>query len=186
MTYTVHCEWLPANNFLFQIANVWLVLSYICPPTLNGLIYLRLCLGLAGIFFALWGWLVLCAPDTFVWNLLFFVGNFLHLGYIIFSRRSKCFVDDMETIYDKIFKPINTLRHQFQFLTNDYETKLLSPGEIWVIDGVTQLKCLSVLLKGRYLYFTDVFDYILICISNAVCYCSAITLHLICMVTCGL
>lgn len=148
-TYTIHCQWLPANNVLFQIANVWLVLSYFCPPTLNGLLYLRLCLGLAGIFFALWGWLVLCAPDTFVWNLLFFVGNFLHLGYIMFSRRSKTFVHDMEIVYDKMFKPINTLRHQFQYLTKDFDTKLLSPGEIWVIDGVTELKSLSVLLQGR-------------------------------------
>jgi hypothetical protein len=152
MTYTVFCEWLPANNFLFQIANAWLVLSYLCPPTLNGLIYLRLCLGLAGIFFALWGWLVLCAPDTFVWNLLFFVGNFLHLGYIIFSRRSKIFAHDMESIYDTIFKPINTARHQFQYLTKNFDKRILSPGEIWVVEGVTQLKNLSILLKGRYVY----------------------------------
>ena len=93
---------------------------------------------------------MLCAPDTFVWNLLFFVGNFLHLGYIIYSRRAKSFVYEMETIYEKIFQPINTLRHQFQYLTEDFETKVLSPGEIWVVDGVTQLKRLSVLLKGRY------------------------------------
>ena len=150
MTYTVHCKWLPANNFLFQIANVWLVLSYLCPPTLNGLIYLRLSLGLAGLFLSLWGWLVLCAPDTFVWNLLFFVGNFLHLGYIMFSRRTKTFAHDMEILYYKIFEPINTPRHQFRYLTKDFDTKCLKTGEIWALDCVTQLKNLSVLLTGRY------------------------------------
>lgn len=150
MTYSVRCEWLPANNFLFQVANVWLVLSYLCPVTLNGLIYLRLTLGLAGIFFALWGWIVLCALDTFLWNFLFFVGNFLHLAYILFSRRHRKFPHDMEVVYEKLFQPINTLRHQFQYLTKDFDAKLLSPGEIWVVDGVTQLTHLSILLKGRY------------------------------------
>ena len=93
---------------------------------------------------------MLCAPDTFVWNLLFFVGNFLHLGYIIYSRRSKTFAKEMEILYEKIFQPIKTLRHQFRYLTEDFETQVLSPGEVWVIDGVTQLKNLSILLKGRY------------------------------------
>ena len=151
-TYTVNCVWLPVNNFLFQIANVFLLLSYLCPPTLNGLVYLRLSLGLAGLFFALWGWLVLCAPDTALWNLFFFVGNMVHLIYILLWRRTKKFKDDMEEVYEKLFKPLSVPRFQFRILaeTAKPERKYMPPGEIFAVDGVTLSDCLSIVLEGRY------------------------------------
>lgn len=152
MTYTYDCVWLPANHFLFQLANVCLVFSYFCPPSLNGLIALRFFLGLAGLFFALWGWLVLCALDTFLWNLVFFVGNFTHLGYILFSRRPIKFSEEMEGVYEKLFKPHGVPRHQFKILAEaaKLETEFMYPGKIYMIEGVTLTDSLSIIAKGRY------------------------------------
>ncbi|XP_046848868.1 popeye domain-containing protein 3-like isoform X2 [Xenia sp. Carnegie-2017] len=149
MTYTVDCEWLPANHFFFHCANFCLLLSYACPPTFNGLIYLRISLGFASLFFALWGWIILCSLDTFLWNFIFFIGNFLHLFYVFYCRRTKKFSAEMELVYANIFQPVNTLRHQFQYLTKDFETKVLEADEILASEGVTQLDNLWILLKGK-------------------------------------
>jgi len=57
-----------ANNpqhWLFQLANVFLFLSYVIPSILA----LRLLLACAGLSFLLWGWLVLpFSIDTVIWN----------------------------------------------------------------------------------------------------------------------
>ena len=57
------CDWLEANHTYFHVANIFLALTYFCPNNLKGLIALRLCLGTAGVFFALWGVIILCSPE---------------------------------------------------------------------------------------------------------------------------
>lgn len=52
-----------ANHWLFQLANVFLFLSYLVPD----LLFLRVALALAGISFVLWGALILKTVDTVVW-----------------------------------------------------------------------------------------------------------------------
>lgn len=60
-------EWLPVNHVYFQLANTFLFLSYLAPAGIYGLLYLRLMLAIGCGFFAIWGWLILCAFDTFIW-----------------------------------------------------------------------------------------------------------------------
>lgn len=63
-------EWLPINHVYFQLANTFLFLSYLAPAGLYGLLYLRLMLAIGCAFFAIWGWLILCAIDTLLWYIL--------------------------------------------------------------------------------------------------------------------
>lgn len=60
-------QWLPVNHVYFQLANTFLFLSYLAPAGLYGLLYLRLMLAIGCAFFAIWGWIILCAFDTFLW-----------------------------------------------------------------------------------------------------------------------
>ena len=81
-------EWLPINHVYFQLANSFLFLSYLAPAGLYGLIYLRLMLAIGSAFFAIWGWLILCAFDTFLWNVFFLLINIVHVIYLLFSIMS--------------------------------------------------------------------------------------------------
>ena len=67
ITYYFGCDpWLPPNHLYFQLANTCFFLSYLAPAGLYGLLYLRLVLAIGSALFAVWGWLILCAFDTFL------------------------------------------------------------------------------------------------------------------------
>lgn len=78
-------EWLPINHIYFQLANSFLFLSYLARPGIYGLLYLRLMLAIGSAFFAIWGWVILCAFDTFLWNAVFFLINLGHGIYILYT-----------------------------------------------------------------------------------------------------
>ena len=142
------CKWLSANHFLFQIANVCLAASYLAPDSLNGLFMLRGALGLGGLFFALWGWWILCAPDTFVWNVLFMVFNFGHLAYLIYKvKRPRRFSSEAESVYIHLFGPLGVQRYQFQKLANLSSVLKLSSGEMYGKED-TPADRVSILLTG--------------------------------------
>ena len=143
------CKWLPANHFLFQIANVCLMVSYLAPDSLNGLFMLRAALGLGGLFFALWGWWVLCAPDTFVWNLLFMIFNFAHLAYMVFKvKRPRRFSEEADHVYKYLFEPLGVEPYQFQKLANMSSAKTLAAKQFYGKEDQPAEK-ISILLSGR-------------------------------------
>lgn len=148
--HTDNCNWLPLNNFLFQIANVLLVFSYFVPDNLNGLFLLRFFLGTAGLFFALWGWMILCAPDTFGWNVFFMIGNYIHALYLfIHIKRPRKFPAQCEAVFKELFEPHGVQRFQFQLLAKQSKVMELRNGEFYAKKGVPADQ-ISILLKGRY------------------------------------
>lgn len=75
--------WAPANHFAFQMANIFLVISYFVNPTSKfGLLMLRFTLMMAALCFAFWGAFILRSLDTLIWNLAFALGNLIHLVYV--------------------------------------------------------------------------------------------------------
>ncbi|CAN8006091.1 unnamed protein product [Ixodes pacificus] len=63
--------WLNTNHHLFQIANLFLRFSYLLQGGPYTLLQTRVVLGLGSSFFALLGYIILCAFDTLVWKALF-------------------------------------------------------------------------------------------------------------------
>lgn len=96
-------EWLPINHVYFQLANSFLFLSYLAPAGLYGLLYLRLMLAIGSAFFAIWGWMILCAFDTFLWNALFFLINVVHGILLLFSLRPVRFDKQVEEVRINLF-----------------------------------------------------------------------------------
>jgi hypothetical protein len=92
------CSWLPINHVIFQMAHVFLCLSYLAPPTLYGLIYLRLVLAVGSAFLAGWACFIICAFDTFIWNSLFLLINAVHAILLIFSLRAVKFGPQIEEV----------------------------------------------------------------------------------------
>jgi len=147
--HTTNCNWLPLNNFLFQIANVLLVFSYFVPDNLNGLFLLRFFLGTAGLFFALWGWMILCAPDTFGWNVFFMVGNYIHALYLfIHIKRPRKFPEECELVYETLFEPIGVQRFQFQKLVKASKIEKVQSGDFYGRKNQPAER-VSILLQGR-------------------------------------
>jgi hypothetical protein len=91
-------EWLPINHVYFQLANSFLFLSYLAPAGLYGLIYLRLTLAIGSAFLSIWGWIIICAFDTFLWNALFFAINAVHAVVLIISLRPVALDEQVEQV----------------------------------------------------------------------------------------
>lgn len=95
-------QWLPINHIYFQLANGFLLLSYLAPAGIYGLIYLRGMLAIGSAFFSIWGWLILCAFDTFAWNALFTIINVVHGIVLVFSLRPVRFDKQVEEVKNQL------------------------------------------------------------------------------------
>ena len=113
---------------------------------------LRFCLGMSGLFFSLWAWLILCAPDTLTWNFFFFVINFVHMGYVGYTIRPVKFTKEVEEMYKMVFAPIHVPRHQFKLLVSDelIEYGYLKEDVSYAVEEMTEFNVLSLLVSGRY------------------------------------
>lgn len=156
LEWASHClgSWLPPNHILFQIANIFLFLSYLAPVGIYGLLYLRSCLVLGSLFFALWGWLVLCALDTFIWNAVFTLINLVHVGVLLYMLRPVRFSPELEEVYRDLFRPLRVTRHQFRTAVRYMrEVRHLKPREPYCVENVTKVDRLSLVIAGRYAFF---------------------------------
>lgn len=147
---TTSCKWLPANQFLFQLANIFLVFTYFAQPNgLSGLVQLRVALTLAGLCFGIWGGTVICSFDCMLWNSAFAVGNALHLLYLFVKLKPKRFEHDHETIYETIFQPVGVKRFQYHKLVKITNVSKFTKGEYYAIQGTTESDHIGILVYGR-------------------------------------
>lgn len=144
--------WLPTNHILFQLANIFLFLSYMAPAGLYGLLYLRMCLTVGSFFFALWGYVILCAFDTMVWNAFFTAINLVHVCVLMYVLRPVRLAPHMEVVYRELFQPLKVSRQQFQAAASCVKVlKDVEPHETYAVEHVTRADSLTLLLSGRFL-----------------------------------
>jgi len=108
----------PPQHVLFQLANVFLFLSY-CT---TNILALRLSLAGACLMFTLWGWVVLqVSVDTVIWNAGFVLVNLIQAGRILRDMFPVKFDRDREEIYQRFFAPGKYFlqRAVFKQLVND-------------------------------------------------------------------
>jgi hypothetical protein len=63
-------------------------------------------LAIGSAFFAIWGWFILCAFDTFLWNAFFLLINVVHVIYLLCSLKPPKFDKQVEEVnyqFSKIF-----------------------------------------------------------------------------------
>ena len=144
------CEkWFEPNHTYFQIANIFLALTYFCPNNLKGLIVLRLFLGTAGVFFCLWASIILCSPDNLGWNLLFSVINYGHVAYLLYSMRPIKFSEEQELLYAAVFEQFGVARYQFNSLAQLSFAKQLPKDEVYSQEHQTLGENISIVTAGR-------------------------------------
>lgn len=105
---------LPANHWLFQLANASLFFSFIS----YDLLVLRVVLAVAALFFMLWGALILdYSLDTILWNAVFFLINLTFAVRIAYSRRPIHFDRiEHERLYKVLFAQTGMPRLDFKEL----------------------------------------------------------------------
>ncbi|XP_066961180.1 popeye domain-containing protein 3-like isoform X2 [Macrobrachium rosenbergii] len=143
-------NWLPINHIYFQLANIFLFLSYLAPNGIYGILYLRITLTIGCMFFSLWGWVILCAFDTFLWNAIFVLINLVHVIVICYYLRPVRFTPELEQVYRSLFQPLKVSRHQFKRVINCMKLiRYVKFQEIYAQEKITRVDSLSLVLSGR-------------------------------------
>jgi len=121
------------NHWLFQLANLFLFLSYGSKDVL----LLRLLLMGAGVSFVLWGWLVLAVSvDTVVWNSLFTVINAARAMEVAWSRRPIVLErEEHEEMYTELFQPVGIGRLAFRSLMEQGLMRKIRAGTTFLEAG---------------------------------------------------
>lgn len=141
-------QWGDANHTYFQIANLFLAFTYFVPSTLKGLLVLRLFLGTAGLFFAIWAGVVICAPDTLAWNLAFILFNYGHGLYMLYSMRSIKFVEEHEILFGSLFEQLGVARYEYKDLADVSEVVELRKGQVYAHENETDGENIAILTNG--------------------------------------
>eukprot|EP01029_Cantina_marsupialis_P029538 TRINITY_DN781815_c0_g1_i1.p1 TRINITY_DN781815_c0_g1~~TRINITY_DN781815_c0_g1_i1.p1 ORF type:complete len:331 (+),score=72.15 TRINITY_DN781815_c0_g1_i1:51-1043(+) len=135
----------PLNDWIFQSANFFLLLSYI---NVN-ILWLRATLTLGSMAYAIWGWVTLAvAIDTVLWNVLFAVINIVHIILLLYRMRPIKLEPDFELVYEKIFKATMSRIDFFELTKGKAFVRTMSTGDYYATVG-SQPHNLSILISGE-------------------------------------
>lgn len=139
-------EILPVGHWLFQLAQLLLLLSYLTTSVL----ILRTLLACAALCFVLWAWLVLAiAVDTTIWNIIFCVINTIQALILLLQKRPIKFKHSPhERIYQEMFRDVGVSRHDFRQLAKMGYMRSSRAGSYYIEAG-NIVNNLSLLYKGK-------------------------------------
>ncbi|XP_022081861.1 popeye domain-containing protein 3-like [Acanthaster planci] len=150
----ISCDgWQQAQHAVYQLGCFIIVNGFLVPPTVGiyQALWLRVCLVLGLFCHVLWAGPALCWPDGLAWQLAAFLANVAHLVYLTYLTYPVTFDEDVQKVYEALFKPFNVSRQQFRVM-------LESGGDIYELDrtghyateGRTRTdRVLSLLISGR-------------------------------------
>lgn len=145
-------DWKDAQHYLFQLANLCLILSFLIPNRFrHHPLCLRLFLGLGYLFFSLWSGLIVCMPDVLGWSAAFFLVNllyFCYIGYRILPSRANKHLDEL---YKNLFEPLQVSKMEYDCLVKQGFIHELERCDQYATEGITRCgQRTSILVKGRY------------------------------------
>jgi len=137
---------LPLNDWFFQFANLFLMVSY----CISDLLLLRVCLFFACINFALFGWFGLgdISADCVLYNLALSLINLGFISIMAWEKRYIRFSPGWEEIYVNMFKPIGVSRHDFALFQKKGVIREKCRGSVLhhIDDNVTSM---NILISGE-------------------------------------
>lgn len=143
-------NWEPIQNIVFQFAYVFLVISFLIPPSsLTATLVMHVFLVLGFICYAVWAFLYECALDIFIWNTLFAFMNLCHAIYIAIKIRPVKLHTDSIELYNSVFKPFRIPKHVYNDLSALGKIQSLKIGENYAKEGKTPCQRLSILVSGK-------------------------------------
>lgn len=88
----------PSNHLYFQLGNGLLLLAFLSPNSLAGMLWLRCVLSVGCVLLVMWGWLIECSIDIVLWFGLFLIINLLHSIVLIVRLRPIKFDREIEAV----------------------------------------------------------------------------------------
>ncbi|KAL1131493.1 hypothetical protein AAG570_011110 [Ranatra chinensis] len=149
--------WRAPQHLMFQLANACFFVSYIMPSTRTGTVLMRAALVLGFLIFSAWAWVIVCAPDMFVWNLCYTCINIFQLVFILYQMRPVKFDPELEEVYHTLFRPFKVSRIQFKKLICNEMAQIISlhAGEAYALQNITRTDRLGLLLSGKLNVLSD-------------------------------
>ncbi|XP_055682180.1 blood vessel epicardial substance isoform X2 [Lutzomyia longipalpis] len=151
MDFTTACPTLRTPHHLYyQLGNAIMAVAFLAPGNPYGQLWLRSVLVIGCVLMAMWGWLVECTVDAFVWAIVFLVINFIHVIVLLFRLRPVKFEKEIESVYAALFQPLRVSRHQFKKVLNCMKlVRSLKYQEVYAQEKVTKVDSLSLVLSGK-------------------------------------
>ena len=150
--------WKQAQPAIYQLGCFIIINGLLVPPNVGvyQALWLRICLVIGLFCHVLWAGPALCWPDGLAWQLAALLANIVHLIYLSYLTYPVTFDEDVQKVYEALFKPLNVTRQQFRVLLNN------AGGEIYELDrtghyaveGRTRTdRVLSLLISGRWVSY---------------------------------
>lgn len=145
------CEqWQEPHHIYFQVANAFFLIAFLSPNGSYGALCTRCALVLGSIFLIMWSYLIECSLDALVWSSSFLCINFVYLIILIYRLRPIRFDNEIDAVYDTLFKPLHVSRLQFRTILNCMKMiRSLKYQEVYAQEKVTKVDSLSLVLSGK-------------------------------------
>lgn len=92
----------PHHHLYFQLTNTFLLLAFLAPHGLGGMLWLRIMLVVGAIFLGMYGYMIDCAPDVIIWSTLFLGINVIYLMLLLIRLRPIRFDREIEAVSKSI------------------------------------------------------------------------------------
>jgi hypothetical protein len=144
-------EWIENQHYLFQLGCLCQLAANLAPIGTIGTLCFHGVLVLSFLLMSSWSWVIVCAPDVFSWNFIFLIVNFIQTILVLYRLRPVKFAQELEDVYQALFKPLNVPRHIFSKLVHDEYAVVLSmyPGEPYANEQISKTDRLGLLIGGR-------------------------------------
>ncbi|KAL6100398.1 popdc2 [Pungitius sinensis] len=137
---------------LYHLGHTMLILGYMGGSGPYGCLFIFGFLVPAHTCLALWGWMTVCGPDVFTWNLLLLLACLAQIGHLLWRlRREGLRGEELTCLYRAVYLPLGVPVQVFKAIAGAFENKVveLKAGATYAVEGRTPIDQLSFLLSGR-------------------------------------
>jgi len=144
-------DWVGIQHIYYQISNILFLIAFLLPLSGTFTLFFRAFI-VSGYFLNLsYGMDITCDFDTILWSCIFI---FINAGWFIaafLNLRFKPLDKKFDSVYRKLFQPLQLSQKQFQMLIDECRTrKILTAKEIYVEEKITRVDSLTLVLTGRF------------------------------------
>ncbi|KAF7215297.1 popeye domain-containing 2 isoform X1 [Nothobranchius furzeri] len=137
---------------IYHLGNTILFLGYMGGSGAYGCLFIFGFLLPGFLCLALWGWMTMCGPDVFTWNILLLLASLLQICHLLYRLHQEgIHSEELSSLYQLIYLPLGVPVQVFKEIAKAFENKVveLKTGEIYAVEGKTPIDQLSFLLSGR-------------------------------------
>ncbi|XP_063302178.1 popeye domain-containing protein 2 isoform X2 [Pelobates fuscus] len=136
---------------LYHLACFIFLLAYMGGSGIFGCIFIFLLMALGCLCTTMWGWLLACGLDIFVWNLLLTFACIVQVSHLLYRLRKESYGEDYDCLYQTLYHPLQVPIDVFKEIAqcSGMQIQTLSTDQSYALEGKTPIDRLSLLISGR-------------------------------------